>query len=105
LDSLKLHDPTYKDLKIKYNFLSLPNTIPVLAETERVKNLYEPLAPALGILNSTNGNTLKADTIIRYLAQKNNWNYFSIHPTVKKIKVANVWPVLPLGWQISDYAL
>ncbi|WP_432714836.1 hypothetical protein, partial [Pedobacter sp.] len=105
LDSLQRFDQTFKNLKVQLNILSLPNSIPVLDSLERVKNLYEPLAPALGIINSTNGNTLKADSINRFLAKKNNWNYFSIHPRVKKIKVANVWPVLPLGWQISDYAL
>ncbi|MET3115682.1 hypothetical protein AAKU52_003434 [Pedobacter sp. CG_S7] len=105
LDSLRSNDESFKNLNIKFNFLSLPNSIPVIDSLERVKNLYEPLAPAMGILNSTNGNTLKADSINRFLAQKNNWNYFSINPTIKKIKVANVWPVLPLGWQISDYAL
>jgi hypothetical protein len=105
LDSLQLYDASYKNIKVKFNFLSLPNSVPVMDSLQRVKNLYEPLAPALGILNSTNGNTLKADTINRYMAEQENWNYFSINPTVKKIKVANVWPVLPLGWQISDYAL
>ncbi|MBG6236022.1 hypothetical protein IWX76_002603 [Pedobacter sp. CAN_A7] len=103
-DSLQLNDPTYQNLKLKINFLSLPNSIPILDSVERVKNLYEPLAPALGLLNSTNGNTVKADTINRYLAQENNWNYFSISPRVVKIR-DNVWPVLPVGWQISDYAL
>ena len=103
-DSLQRHDPSYRSLKIKINFLSLPNSIPILDSVERIKNLYEPLAPALGLLNSTNGNTVKADTINRFLAQKNNWNYFSINPRVVKIK-DNVWPVLPVGWQISDYAL
>ena len=105
LDSLQSIDESFKNLKIKFNFLSLPNSIPMIDSLERVKNLYEPLAPAMGILNTTNGNTLKADSINRFLAQRNNWNYFSINPTIKKIKVANVWPVLPLGWQISDYAL
>jgi hypothetical protein len=104
-DSLQRNDASYRNLKIKLNFLSLPNNVPVMDSLQRVKNLYEPLAPALGILNSTNGNTLKADTINRFLAQQNNWNYFSINPRVLKIKTDNVWPVLPLGWQISDYAL
>ena len=103
-DSLQRNDPSYRNLKVKINFLSLPNSIPILDSVERVKNLYEPLAPALGLLNSTNGNTVKADTINRFLAQKNNYNYFSINPRVVKIK-DNVWPVLPVGWQISDYAL
>jgi hypothetical protein len=103
-DSLQRNDPSYQKLKLKINFLSLPNSIPILDSVERVKNLYEPLAPALGLLNSTNGNTVKADTINRYLARKNNWNYFSINPRVVKIR-DNVWPVLPVGWQISDYAL
>ncbi|WP_432709989.1 hypothetical protein [Pedobacter sp.] len=103
-DSLQHKDPSYQNLKLKINFLSLPNSIPVLDSVERIKNLYEPLAPALGLLNSTNGNTVKADTINRFLAKRNNWNYFSINPRVVKIK-ENVWPVLPIGWQISDYAL
>jgi len=105
LDSLQQHDPNYRDLKININILSLPNSVPVMDSLERVKNLYEPLAPALGILNSTNGNTIKAETINRLLAEENNWNYFSVNPRVLKIKTRNVWPVLPLGWQISDYAL
>ncbi|MEJ5961031.1 patatin-like phospholipase family protein [Pedobacter immunditicola] len=105
LDSLQLHDATYRDLKIRINILSLPNSVPVMDSLERVKNLYEPLAPALGILNSTNGNTIKAETIIRLRAEENNWNYYSVNPRVLKIKTDNVWPVLPLGWQISDYAL
>lgn len=104
LDSLRNRDPAFNGAAIKINFLSLPNSVPVMDSVQRVKNLYEPLAPALGLLNSTNGNTLKADTINRYLAQKNNWNYYSINPVVKRI-TSNVWPVLPLGWQISDYAL
>jgi len=105
LDSLQQHDPDYRDLKININILSLPNSVPVMDSLERVKNIYEPLAPALGILNSTNGNTIKAETINRLLAEENNWNYFSVNPRVLKIKTRNVWPVLPLGWQISDYAL
>ena len=105
LDSLQQHDANYRDLKINLNILSLPNSVPVMDSLERVKNLYEPLAPALGILNSTNGNTIKAETINRLLATENNWNYFSVKPRVLKIKTKNVWPVLPLGWQISDYSL
>lgn len=105
LDSLQQHDAAYRDLRININILSLPNSVPVMDSLERVKNLYEPLAPALGILNSTNGNTIKAETINRLQAEENNWNYFSVHPRVLKIKTENVWPVLPLGWQISDYAL
>lgn len=98
-------DSVYKNVKLKINFLSLPNSTPDLDSVQRVKNLYEIVAPAFGILNSSNGNTLKADTINRYLARKNGWNYYAMIPSIEKIKTKNVWPVLPLGWQISDYAL
>ena len=32
-----------------------------------------------------------------------NWNYFTMRPT--EININDAWPVLPLGWQISDDAL
>lgn len=70
---------------------------------ESVTNLYEIAAPPLGISNNRNGNTVKSDSINRFSAKGNGWGYFSIR--AKEIRINGAWPILPLAWQISDYAL
>lgn len=104
IDSLKKTPGSgFENTNIKFNILSLPNGLAQIDSLERVTNLNEIVAPALGILNSRNGNTVKSDSINRFTAKRNQWGYFSIRPKERKINGA--WPVLPLGWQISDYAL
>ncbi|WP_342332990.1 hypothetical protein [Pedobacter sp. FW305-3-2-15-E-R2A2] len=93
----------YGHLEVKVNILSLPNGFESIDSCERIKNINQIFAPALGILNSINGNTIKSDSTNRYMAKTNNWGYYSIRPKLEKY--LDVWPVLPLGWQISDYAL
>ncbi|MGM9476161.1 hypothetical protein ACS5PU_07015 [Pedobacter sp. GSP4] len=101
-----LAEPEFQKLQVSINILSISNSILATEHPVRDKNLYEILAPLQGILKTINSNALKADTINNVLAWRNkndNWKYNKIQPTLERIE--GNWPVLPLGWQISDNAL
>lgn len=91
--------------RIRICILSLPNSIPAIAKIEKTKNSYEGTAPILGILRTISGNSDKAEAINLDSAKIYHWRYFQMAPMDAKIKQGNIHPILPLGWQISDYAL
>jgi hypothetical protein len=72
---------------------------------DKVTNLYEGIAPVYGILNTLNGNELKADSTISYMAHDSTWKYYSVSPGYVPIYNGEIAPILPLGWQLSDYAI
>jgi len=89
--------------KIHVYFLSLNNTGKNDPEAT-TKNLVEFTAPVTALYNNWVGNTLKADSVLK---TQMKGDYFQLRP-LKEM----VWhegeafsPVLPLGWQISDFAL
>lgn len=90
--------------KVKVILLSIPNTIAGTDSLQTTANLFELTAPLTALMNNWVGNTRKADTI----NAKNIDNYFhyqydQLRPSA--LCISNFKPVLPLGWQISDYAL
>jgi hypothetical protein len=91
--------------KIKICILSIPNSIPQMDSVERVRNLSETGAPIAGILHSINGNSVKAEKNSQAIALRDSLPHFSMQPEDTKIGDGSIHPVLPLGWQISDYAL
>ena len=100
-----MSEEAYRDLspKITRNILSISSDIPSIDNPRPEKNLYEIFAPAIGILGTINGNAVKADAVNEVTACAQGYNYFRIRPSA--IKIDKSWPVLPLGWQISDNAL
>src|SRR6185503_601181 len=102
-DSLVKKDSVYKYVQISK--LSIPNGITVMDSVARVKNLYEGVAPISGILMTLAGNAQKADSINKYMQQDSSRPYFSVQPGQVKVYDGKVAPILPLGWQISDYAI
>ncbi|WP_208094621.1 hypothetical protein [Mucilaginibacter agri] len=103
LDTLKKTNPAYS--RVHISILSIPNSIAPMDSVERTKNLYETSAPLLGILNTISGNSIKADITNKYLAGQQGWSYYYVRPNDLKICNGTIHPVLPLGWQISDFAL
>lgn len=103
VDSLKKVYPAFAAIQV--NILTLPNSVAAMDSVERTRNLPELIAPGLGIIKSKDGNTLKAETINRNRAADSSWHYFTLRPTEVYLKEKDLWPVLPLGWQISDDAL
>jgi hypothetical protein len=93
----------YRSLKLSINILSLSNEVPAIDTPKPEKNLYEIAAPILGILNTIHGNAVRADRVNKVIAAQRGWKYNKLSPSEHKIN--NSWPVLPLGWQISDDAL
>lgn len=101
-----LAEDEFAGLNVTINVLSISNSILSVEYPTQDKNLYEVVAPALGILETISSNALKADTINKVMAARQKmkgWSYNKIQPTREMI--AGNWPVLPLGWQISDHAL
>lgn len=101
-----LAEDEFTGLNVTINILSISNSILSVDYPTKDKNLYEVVAPALGILETISSNALKADTINKVMAMRQKmkgWSYNKIQPTREMI--AGNWPVLPLGWQISDHAL
>lgn len=99
-----LAQPRFNELKISINILSISNSLLKAEHPVQDKNLYEVLAPALGILQTISSNAIKADKVSEVLASRGkNRHYFKVQPTEQSIHAT--WPVLPLGWQISDDAL
>jgi hypothetical protein len=97
------HEAKYSNLKLSINILSLSNSVPSIDYPHPEKNLFEVAAPALGILKTIHGNAVRADRVNEVVAKMRGWTYTKLSPTEHKIKKS--WPVLPLGWQISDDAL
>ncbi|MEX2231997.1 MAG: patatin-like phospholipase family protein [Cyclobacteriaceae bacterium] len=89
--------------KIQIYFLSLNNTGTHDPEAT-TKNLVELTAPITALYNNWVGNTLKADSVLGALTKP---NYFQLRPLKDTIWHEGIpfSPVLPLGWQISDFAL
>ena len=103
--------------KVRFYFVSISNQ-PYAAPDERqmVSNRFEPISPAVGIINSgINGNALAADNTLQYRYQQDSAllqgirsDYCSVWPSafcVPNGKGAFYCPVLPLGWQISAPSL
>ncbi|WP_439697036.1 hypothetical protein ACFGVS_00740 [Mucilaginibacter sp. AW1-7] len=89
---------------ISINILSLPNSIPEVENPVYDKSFYEPLGPPLGILNLGGANARRADLVNSRLKAM-GYHYVRIEPRPYKLRNKKFWPVLPLGWQISDVAL
>jgi hypothetical protein len=61
-------------------------------------------APLTALMNNWVGNTRKADTVnAKNIDAYYHYHYYQLRPV--GVCVDNFKPVLPLGWQISDYAL
>ncbi|WP_162996978.1 hypothetical protein [Mucilaginibacter kameinonensis] len=91
---------------ININILSLPNSIANVESPAYDRSFYEPLGPPLGALNVGSANSDRAELINRRLPKPGNgYFYFSFQPAAYKFKEKPFWPVLPLGWQISNAAL
>jgi len=108
LDSLrsKSKDPVYDHVYII--FVSMNSSVTLGDTTNRPGNIFEPLAVPLGLFNVRSGVTALADNRLKLIASGNkNHTYYSVTPGILPISVGKkvIWPVLPLGWQISDYAL
>ena len=102
-----LHQLTKSDSvygKVKIILLSLPNTVKGTDSLQTVSNFYELTAPFTALENNWVGNTNKADTInARNTEGYFHYHYFQLRPSA--LCIDSFKPVLPLGWQISDYAL
>ena len=90
---------------VQPQFLSLPNSVQEMEPTEKPENLFEPFAPPIGILNSRIGYMKKSDGWNYSLSRIKHYGYYSFQPTAEQVPNTSIWPVLPLGWQISDYAM
>jgi hypothetical protein len=101
---LQIDSPAiYKQVTL--NFISISNSIKDESTVkQKPKVFFELTAPFMGLFNSRDGYTKKSDSISKITAIRNGYEYYSIAPTREKIK-SKVWPVLPIGWQISDDAL
>ncbi|MGZ3776091.1 MAG: hypothetical protein ACXVI9_00445 [Mucilaginibacter sp.] len=100
----KLIDNGHTALKnMTINVLALPNEVAPIESPEQKANIYEPIGPPLGILETVNSNALKAEEINRNHYNKLPYSYVLFRPDL--VAGNHVWPILPLGWQISDYAL
>ncbi|MEB0261616.1 MULTISPECIES: hypothetical protein [unclassified Mucilaginibacter] len=101
---LALTDTIYKHVGV--HILSLPNGIKVFPSSKPA-HLFEPLAPPSGILSliSTIADAREGQNYAR--AIRRGYTYTQIRPTNEAIGNTGekIWPVLPLGWQISDFAL
>lgn len=103
LDSLSKTDSIF--FRVRIHFLSLPNSIPGVTSTGE-KNLFELTAPLTGVVNLIDGNAGKADGINKLLSQSSgDFSYHKIQPARQLRSIHGVWPVYPLGWQISTEAL
>ncbi len=102
LKKLRKSDSVYNNVKVI--MLSIPNTILGTDSLQTAANLYELTAPLTALMNNWVGNTRKADTInAKNIDAYYHYHYYQLRPV--GICVDNFKPVLPLGWQISDYAL
>ncbi|HTD40855.1 MAG TPA: hypothetical protein VK671_09560, partial [Mucilaginibacter sp.] len=96
-------DPIFNH--IQPQFLSLQNSILATESTGKPGNLFEPLAPPDGILNSRVGYTKKADGWNYSFSRIKHYGFYLFRPTGERLPNTSIWPVLPLGWQMSEYAM
>ncbi|MDB4924143.1 hypothetical protein [Mucilaginibacter sp.] len=96
-------DPIFNH--IQPQFLSLPNSVLATDPIGKPGNLFEPLAPPAGILNSRIGYMKKADGWNYSLSRINHYGFYQFRPTAENLPNTRIWPVLPLGWQMSEYAM
>jgi len=90
---------------IQPQFLSLPNSALSTEPAGKPENLFEPLAPPMGVLNSRVGYMKKSDDWNYSFSRIKHYGFYLFRPTAEQVPNVNIWPVLPLGWQISDYAM
>ena len=90
---------------IQPQFLSLPNSVLATEPTGKPGNLFELLAPPKGILNSRVGYTKKADGWNYSFSRLKHYGFYQFRPTDERLPNSSLSPVLPLGWQMSEYAM
>jgi hypothetical protein len=90
---------------IQPQLLSLPNSVLATESTGKPGNLFEPLAPPAGLLNSRAGYTKKADGWNYSVSRTRHYGFYLFRPTAERLPNTSIWPVLPLGWQMSEYAM
>jgi hypothetical protein len=101
---------------IRFYFVSISNSPRQGDARKLVENRIELISPIVGIVNSgIDGNAHAADRTLHarysdttFVHQGFRTGYFSIYPTTICVFDENnekYYPVLPLGWQISDPAL
>jgi hypothetical protein len=108
LDSLRLKSKDHVYDHVHIVFVSINSSVTTNDTTNRPGNIFEPLLVPLGLFNVRSGVTTLADNTLNWTAVENkNCSYYKITPDILPIIVQKkvIWPVLPLGWQISDYAL
>lgn len=105
LDTLVKHDTVFRHVRLC--FLSIPTSIRQEVKVREEKNIFEPMSPVKGILASVDGHAYRSDSVNAVLKKRAGYGYYSIRPTREEILDSGrrIAPVLPLGWQISDYAL
>ena len=96
-------DPIFN--RIKPQFLSLPNSILTTEQIGKPGNLFELLAPPKGILNSRVGYTKKSDGWNYSFSRLKHYGFYQFRPTDERLPKSTLSPVLPLGWQMSEYAM
>ncbi len=90
-------------MSIRVYTLSLPNTVKGTDSLLKTSNLFELTSTFTALMNNWVGNSIKADSILSLDANLFDYSYFQVRPL--GVTVDGIRPVLPLGWQISDYAL
>jgi len=95
-------DSVYK--KVRVILLSIPNTVKGTDSLQTAPNFFELTATLTALANNWVGNTNKADTInARDTSGWIRYQYYQFRPSAQCVDEFK--PVLPLGWQISGYAL
>jgi hypothetical protein len=96
-------DPIFR--RIQPQFLSLPNSILTTEPIGKPGNLFELLAPPKGLFNSRIGYTKKADGWNYSYSRLKHYGFYQFRPTDERLPKSTLSPVLPLGWQMSEYAM
>jgi hypothetical protein len=96
-------DPIFS--RIQPQFLSLPNSILTTEPIGKPGNLFELLAPPKGLLNTRIGYTKKADGWNYSFSRLKHYGFYQFRPTDERLPNSTLSPVLPLGWQMSEYAM
>lgn len=91
--------------RIQPQFLSLPNSILTTEPIGKPGNLFELVAPPKGLLNSRVGYTKKADGWNYSYSRLKHYGFYQFRPTDERLPKSTLSPVLPLGWQMSEYAM
>src|SRR5579863_2072846 len=90
--------------KINIVLISLPNSIAGTDSIQTAPNFFELTEPLTARRNNWGGKTNKADTINEHKEEGYlKYSYYPLRPSATCLN--GFKPVLPLGWQISDYAL